>query len=202
MNRFGWGMLGLFGVLGAGVLSTIRFEPAPAPAASTAPPAPQVIPTATPAPAVAPGTLIIPVAGIKPSQLSDTWGQSRAAGAREHHAIDIMAARGTPVLAAADGTVEKIFESVPGGHTIYVRTADGATIDYYAHLDAYVPGLHEGQQVRQGEQIATVGSTGNASPDGPHLHFEIKTMAPGERWWEGTNVNPYPLLLAATRSGS
>ncbi|RYY25139.1 MAG: M23 family metallopeptidase [Sphingomonadales bacterium] len=139
-----------------------------------------------------PASLIIPVAGIASRQLSDTWGQSRGGGTREHRAIDIMAARGTPVLAAASGTVEKIFESVNGGHTIYVRTTDGKTIHYYAHLDGY--GVVEKQKVRQGQRIATVGNTGSASGGAPHLHFEVKTMQPGEGWWKGANVNPYPLL--------
>jgi murein DD-endopeptidase MepM/ murein hydrolase activator NlpD len=98
------------------------------------------------------------------------------------------------VLAAAAGTVEKIFESHNGGHTIYVRRADTGWQDYYAHLDAYAPGLHEGQVVKQGEQIGQVGSTGDASPDAPHLHYEIHQMAPGDGWWKGTEINPYPIL--------
>ncbi|NYT39923.1 M23 family metallopeptidase [Sphingomonas sp. R-74633] len=136
--------------------------------------------------------LIIPVEGVVARQLSDTWGESRGGGQREHHAIDIMAARGTPVLAAASGTVEKVFESVNGGHTIYVRTRDGTTVHYYAHLDSYL--VAEKQAVRQGERIATVGNTGSAAGGAPHLHFEIKLMQPGEGWWQGQNINPYPLL--------
>lgn len=137
---------------------------------------------------------IIPVAGVRPEQLTDTWGQSRANGAREHHAIDIMAARGTPVIAAAAGTVEKLFESREGGHTVYVRRADPAWIDYYAHLDSYAPDLREGVPVRQGQTIGAVGSTGDANPAAPHLHYEIKRMAAGEKWYLGTDVNPYPIL--------
>ena len=200
MNRFGWTVLGVVLASGALFASRVTIDnspsstPAPAPASSAVQPAVVVSAPRSAPPAHA--ALIIPVAGIRPAQLSDTWGQSRAAGARVHHAIDIMAARGTPVLAAADGKVEKIFESVPGGHTIYIRTNDGATIHYYAHLDAYAPGLHEGEPVRQGQEIATVGSTGDADPSAPHLHFEIKAMAPGQRWWEGTEINPYPLLAA------
>jgi murein DD-endopeptidase MepM/ murein hydrolase activator NlpD len=105
-----------------------------------------------------------------------------------------MATRGTAVLAAAAGTVEKIFESKDGGHTVYVRRADRAWIDYYAHLDGYAAGLHEGQVVKAGEQIGAVGSTGNASPDAPHLHYEIKHMLPGDKWYQGAEVNPYPVL--------
>jgi murein DD-endopeptidase MepM/ murein hydrolase activator NlpD len=184
VKRIGWG-LGLFMLLFAALFLSmvkIRFNP-PAESAVADQPA---------ARAVAQGTLVIPVQGVRTDQLGDTWGDSRGGGAREHHAIDIMAPKGTPVLAAASGTVEKIFESDAGGHTIYVRTPDGAAIHYYAHLDSY--GVSEKQAVRQGERIATVGSTGSAAGGAPHLHFEVKIMRPGERWWEGTNVNPYPLL--------
>lgn len=142
------------------------------------------------------GTLIIPVRGVVANQLTDTWGDARGDGTRQHHAIDIMAARGTPVLAAAAGTVEKIFESKDGGHTIYVRRADPAWQDYYAHLDSYAADLREGIQVRQGQQIGTVGSTGDADPSAPHLHYEIHRMAAGDGWWKGTEINPYPILKA------
>ena len=140
------------------------------------------------------GGLIIPVAGVTPVQLADTWGDARGDGTREHHAIDIMAARGTPVLAAAAGTVEKIFESRDGGHTVYIRRADPAWQDYYAHLDNYAPDLREGIQVKQGQQIGAVGSSGDADPAAPHLHYEIHRMAPGDGWWKGSEINPYPML--------
>lgn len=186
MNRFGWFLLLIFILLVVGFALMLR------PASEQ--PAPSPTPTAPATPVQTSSGLIIPVAGVKPEQLTDTWGQSRGGGSREHHAIDIMAPRGTPVIAAAPGRVEKIFESDNGGHTVYVRSPDGSTVYYYAHLDAYRPGLAEGQQVATGEQIATVGSTGDASPDAPHLHFEIKRMAAGEGWWQGQEVNPYPLL--------
>jgi murein DD-endopeptidase MepM/ murein hydrolase activator NlpD len=140
------------------------------------------------------GGLVIPVAGVTPDKLTDTWGDARGDGMRAHHAIDIMAPRGTPVLAAAAGTVEKIFESKNGGHTIYIRRADTAWQDYYAHLDSYAPDLREGLVVKQGQQLGQVGSTGDASPDAPHLHYEIHQMAPGDGWWKGTEINPYPIL--------
>ena len=144
---------------------------------------------------VGPAGLAIPVAGIKPEQLLDTYTQARAGGRRVHDAIDIMAANGTPVLAAAPGTVEKLFYSKGGGGiTTYVRSDDKRWIYYYAHLDEYAPGLQEGQRVERGTRIGTVGSTGNASPSGPHLHFAIHRMEPGEDWHDGSPVNPYPLL--------
>ena len=142
-----------------------------------------------------PGGLAVPVAGVRPEQLSDTYTQSRAGGARAHNAIDIMAPRGTPVVAAAPGTVEKLYLSDGGGGiTAYVRSPDRQWIYYYAHLDAYAPGLREGQQLRRGDPIGTVGFTGNANPAGPHLHFAVHRMGEGEDWHEGTAVNPYPLL--------
>jgi len=142
---------------------------------------------------VRPSGLALPVVGIKPEQLTDTYDAARGAG-RRHDALDIMAPEGTPVIAAADGTIEKLFNSVRGGLTIYERSTDGKWIYYYAHLSAYAPGLAEGQQVKRGQVIARVGHTGDASPDGPHLHFAINQMAAGERWWNGTAINPYPLL--------
>jgi murein DD-endopeptidase MepM/ murein hydrolase activator NlpD len=154
----------------------------------------------TPKLVVGPSGLAIPVAGITQSGLVDTYTQSRGGGARVHNAIDIMAATGTPVVAAAPGTVEKLFFSQGGGGiSAYVRSEDGQWIYYYAHLDAYAPGLKEGQKVRRGDPIGTVGFTGNANPAGPHLHFAVHRMAAGEDWHEGTPVNPYPLLVGGGR---
>ena len=151
---------------------------------------------------VGPAGLAVPVAGIRPTQLSDTFTQARAGGARAHDAIDIMAPRGTPVVAAASGKVEKIFDSKGGGGlTVYVRSPDHRWVYYYAHLDRYAPGLREGQEVKRGTPLGTVGSTGNASPDGPHLHFAIHRMGRGEKWHEGSAVNPYPLLAGKKASG-
>jgi murein DD-endopeptidase MepM/ murein hydrolase activator NlpD len=149
---------------------------------------------------VLPSGLALPVVGIKPDQLTDTFDAARSAG-RRHDAIDIMAAEGTPVIAASDGTVEKLFNSVRGGTTIYERSPDQKWMYYYAHLSAYAPGLHEGQQVKRGQVIGRVGHTGDASAAGPHLHFAVNTMAPGERWWNGRAINPYPLLAGKRASG-
>lgn len=156
-------------------------------------------PTTSRAPATPPpvpvGRLTIPVEGIAASQLTDTFNQARGGGSRLHEALDIMAPKGTPVVAAGPGTVEKLFLSKPGGKTVYVRSADRKTIHYYAHLDAYAAGLAEGQAVRAGQRIGTVGVTGNADPNGPHLHFAILGTTPTAKWWEPTTpINPYPLL--------
>ena len=150
---------------------------------------------------VGPSGLAIPVAGVKPGQLVDTFTQARAGGARVHDAIDIMAPDGIAVLASAPGTVEKLFFS-PGGGGIsaYVRSDDARWIYYYAHLSAYAPGIREGQRVPRGALIGYVGHTGNASPEGPHLHFAINQMRSGEKWHQGTAINPYPLLAGKPAS--
>ena len=150
---------------------------------------------------VGPAGLAIPVAGVKQKDLLDTFTQSRAGG-RAHDALDIMAPAGTPVVAATPGTVEKVyFSNGGGGNTVYIRSDDGRWTYYYAHLQSYAPGLAEGRRVRQGQVIGRVGSTGNANPAGPHLHFAINRMEPGQRWWDGEPVNPYPLLAGKQVSG-
>ena len=150
---------------------------------------------------VGPAGLAIPVEGVKQGQLVDTFDDARANG-RVHDAIDIMAPEGTPVLAAADGTVEKLFFSNGGGGiTIYERSGDGNWMYYYAHLQGYAPGLHEGQQVKQGQIIARVDHTGDAVATAPHLHFAINRMQPGQRWWQGEPINPYPLLAGKKANG-
>ena len=139
------------------------------------------------------GSLLIPVQGVAAAKLVDTFTQSRGAG-RLHDAIDIMAARGTPVLAVADGRVAKLFDSKPGGLTVYQFDTQEKLAYYYAHLDRYAPGLVEGRVLKRGEVLGYVGSTGNASPDAPHLHFAVFVLGPEKKWWQGTAVNPYPLL--------
>ena len=139
--------------------------------------------------------LLIPVKNIRPADLTDTFSDARGEGVRLHEAIDIMAPRGTSVVAAGPGTVEKLFRSDAGGNTVYVRSPDGETIHYYAHLDAYADGLKEGQRVRRGQRLGTVGSSGNAADEAPHLHFAILQTTPEAEWWEPANaINPYPLL--------
>jgi murein DD-endopeptidase MepM/ murein hydrolase activator NlpD len=137
--------------------------------------------------------LIIPVSGVRPEQLVDTFTDARTEG-RTHDAIDIPAPAGTPVLAVADGEIVKLFQSERGGTTIYQLSQDRKLIFYYAHLQGYAEGLHEGQHVHQGEVIGFVGDTGNAGAGNFHLHFSIAITADPKRYWEGTNINPYPLL--------
>lgn len=137
--------------------------------------------------------LIIPVAAVKPEQLLDTFTDSRSEG-RAHDAIDIIAPAGTPVLAAGDGEIVRLFQSERGGTTIYQLSADQKLIFYYAHLQRYADGIAVGKLVRQGEIIAFVGDTGNAGVGNYHLHFSVSIPADPKRYWEGTNINPYPLL--------
>ncbi len=151
--------------------------------------------------ATAPGGLLIPVQGIAANALTNTYLDARGAdGTRLHEAIDIMAPTGTSVLAAAPGTIAKLHRSGPGGNSIYIRSPDRLTIHYYAHLDQYASGLREGQSVRAGQALGTVGSTGNADPAAPHLHFAIMETTADAQWWEPANaINPYPLLIAAAK---
>ena len=137
---------------------------------------------------------MIPVAGIESSQLADTFTDARGNG-RVHDAIDIMAPRGTPVIAADDGKVVKLFTSVPGGLTVYQFDASERFAYYYAHLDRYAPGVVEGKQLKRGDLVGYVGYSGNASAAAPHLHFAIFVLGPEKRWWEGDAINPYPLLV-------
>lgn len=183
MTRLGKLILGLIVLLTIGFASMVRFVDTPGD--ETAQPA--VRPPAA-------GDLVVPVAGVPPGALVDSFDDERAGGERMHGALDIPAPRGTAVIAASAGRVEKLFESAEGGHTVYVRTADGRQVHYYAHLDSYAAGLGEGEAVRAGQPIGTVGFSGNADPAAPHLHFEIKTMNRGERWYQGRAINPYPIL--------
>lgn len=190
LGRRGWAGIALVILLVTFFLRTcVRLVPADRPA----PPSQRPSSSVRPAAAVT-GVLLIPVEGVPPTALTDTFTQSRAGGERPHDAIDIMAARGRAVLAAADGRVEKLFSSVEGGLTIYQRSPDGRRIYYYAHLDTYAPGLAEGQTLRRGQKIATVGSTGNADPATPHLHFAVHDISLGAPWYKGRPINPYPLL--------
>ena len=175
--------------------------PAPAPTTpqSEAPPAAAVPPGAAPpllarpADDLAERDLLVPVQGVPRTGLQDTYDDARGQG-RVHNAIDIMATRGTPVLAVEAGRIAKLFTSKLGGLTIYQYDPTETYCYYYAHLDRYAPGIKEGDQVSRGQVIAYVGSTGDASPEGPHLHFEITRLHADKKWWQGDSINPYPIL--------
>lgn len=177
--------------------------PQPAPAPSPTPelasvpvtvPATQPLSSPPSATEVITRSLIIPVPGIAPEAISDTFNEMRGS-ARRHEALDIMAPRGTPVVAVDDGVIKKLFTSQYGGLTIYQFDPSETVSYYYAHLDRYADGLKEGVAVKQGDVLGYVGSTGNASPSAPHLHFTIFRLGAEKRWWEGEALNPYPLLV-------
>ena len=138
--------------------------------------------------------LLIPVEGVAPSDLHDTFTSDRAG--HRHEAIDIAAARGTRVRAVADGRLVKLFSSVPGGLTIYQFDSSGRFAYYYAHLDRYADGLKEGMPIHRGDLLGYVGTTGNAPPNAPHLHFAVFRLAADHKWWRGEAVNPFDALHA------
>lgn len=145
-------------------------------------------------PALAPSNkLLVPVQGVQASQLSDTFDQARGEQ-RRHEALDIMAPKGMPVIAAADGKVVKLFQSKPGGLTVYQFDPTEQFAYYYAHLDRYADGVAEGKELKRGDLVGYVGVTGNSDPNAPHLHFAVVRLTPEKQWWKGTPVNPYPLM--------
>jgi murein DD-endopeptidase MepM/ murein hydrolase activator NlpD len=139
-----------------------------------------------------------PIEGLKAKDLFDSFDQMR--GASKHEAIDIMEPRLTPVHAVVDGVITKLFLSKAGGNTIYLFDTAGVFCYYYAHLDGYAAKLAEGQHVTRGDVIGYVGSSGNASPNAPHLHFTIYAIGPDKHWWHGTPINAYPFLLQLLQS--
>ena len=156
-------------------------------------PLPEVDAAAAAAPAATSGKLLIPVEGLKYAQLSNNFDQPRGKE-RHHEALDIMAPTGTKVVAVADGKVVKLFNSKPGGLTLYQFDPNEKLAYYYAHLDKYADGIKEGQAIKRGELIGYVGATGNANPAAPHLHFAVFELTPEKQWWKGTPVNPYPMM--------
>ena len=150
-------------------------------------------PAAEPQPELRERSLLIPVQGIAPAALHDDFNDARAGGLRVHHALDIMAARGTPVLAVEDGRIVRLHQGGSGGITVYQLDRSGRYGYYYAHLDRYADGLAEGKTVTRGDVLGFVGSTGNASRNAPHLHFAIYEVDDPRRPWRGRPINPYPL---------
>ena len=139
--------------------------------------------------------LLLPVAGIHTDQLVDSFDEPRD-GSRRHHAIDILAPRGTPVLAADDGKVLRVSWNSAGGNTVYATDAESRVVYYYAHLDHYREGLAAGMPLMKGDTIGFVGTTGNAPKDIPHLHFQIMRMPHDGKYWNGEPINPFSILRA------
>jgi murein DD-endopeptidase MepM/ murein hydrolase activator NlpD len=138
------------------------------------------------------GKLAMPVPDVDLAKLTSNFAEKR--GGHAHEALDIMAPRGTPVMAVDQGNVVKLFTSKEGGLTVYQFDDSRTHCYYYAHLDHYAPGLKEGMLLRRGEVLGYVGSTGNASANAPHLHFAVFILGPEKQWWQGTAIDPLPLL--------
>ena len=128
--------------------------------------------------------IAMPFTDVTKRQIADTWGAPRGTG-RRHEGQDIFAPKGTPILSATNGYVYKIGENNLGGQTVSVISA-GGRVYYYAHLDAYAPGLEVGDPVTTRTVLGFVGTTGNAQGTPPHLHFGVYTMSGA--------INPLPLL--------
>lgn len=176
--------------------------PAPTASAEIAQPAPPeavVAPTAPSMPNTsAASALLVPVAGVSAAQLNDTYNQARGSE-RRHEALDILAPKGTEVFAVADGRLTKLFNSKPGGITLYQFDMSEKYAYYYAHLDRYADGIKEGMMLKRGDLVGYVGYTGNADQAAPHLHFAVFELGPEKQWWKGTPLNPYPLLGGGKR---
>jgi len=138
-------------------------------------------------------TFEMPVEGVKPEQLVRSF-EDRRSGSRAHEALDILAPRNTPVKAVEDGAIARLFESKAGGITIYQFDPTEQYCYYYAHLERYADGLHDGDKVRKGQVIGYVGTSGNAPKNTPHLHFAIFKLTAAKHWWEGTPIDPYDVL--------
>jgi peptidoglycan LD-endopeptidase LytH len=153
-----------------------------------------VIPSSAPeAKELAARNLEIPVSGVRTDALVRSYHDARSGG-REHEALDILAPRGTPVVAVEDGTVAKLFVSKAGGNTIYQFDPGREYSYYYAHLERYADGLTDGMAVKRGQVIGYVGTSGNAPKNTPHLHFAVFRLTPEKHWWEGTPVDPFDIL--------
>ena len=192
MTKLGWFIIGFIALIVAAFVSMTSFR-------GSAKRSPDVV-SARVATAV-PGKLTVPVAGVKRNDLVRNWGDPRGGGTRPHHGLDIVAPSGTPVVAAASGMVEKLFQSGLGGTTVYVRSPDRRWTYYYAHLAGYAPGLSEGRKVAAGETIGYVGDTGDAGPGNYHLHFGTTRTEPAHHWYQGQDVDPYPMLAAGGAGG-
>ena len=143
--------------------------------------------------------LQIPVAGVPSTKLEDTFRDDRDGGARVHNAIDILAPRNTPILAADDGEILRMSSNALGGITIFATDRDRQFVYYYAHLDHYDPAMYAGRRLTKGETIGYVGTTGNAPKNIPHLHFQIMRWPADGKYWIGEPINPFPVLRDGNR---
>jgi len=199
VNRVGWVILALFALLGGGVALLTRIGGGEGA---------RVLNDRLRAKvenrigvSLSPGELAVPVKGVARSALRQSWGAPRDGGLRAHTGLDIPAPRGTPVLAAADGVIEKLYDSRFGGTALYERSPDRRWTYYYAHLAGYAAGLTEGDRVSAGQLIGYVGDSGNAGRRNYHLHFGLTRQRPEQRWWQGREVDPFPVLAGGRPRG-
>jgi len=169
---------------GAPVLATVTAEPADATLVAEV------------------GSLFFPVSGMESTRLDDSFDDARDGGARKHHAIDIMAPRGTPVLSVQDGRILRLSNSDKGGTTIYATDLDARFVFYYAHLEKYHENIYTGRPLMRGDTIGFVGTSGNAPKSVPHLHFQVMRMPADRKYWNGEPINPYPLLHNTTSAST
>ena len=177
------------GALG-GLLFLLLCLVEPLPRAATAAPAARSPASDSPTDS-RPVDLLFPLLAVSPSAMADSFNDAR--GERIHHAVDIMAPRHSDVVAVADGSIARLTTSVAGGIAVYEWSAGQRFVYYYAHLQEYAPRLLEGQTVRRGQVLGYVGTTGNAPPGTPHLHFAIARVEKKGQWWGGTPIDPYPI---------
>jgi murein DD-endopeptidase MepM/ murein hydrolase activator NlpD len=196
------GVIGLYLWSGTGSADPVLVIASPATVLAPALPCVPVAATAAPEPRViktpAAYRLLIPVAGVPAIALKDSFDDARGSESR-HEAIDILAPRGTQVFAVADGTIAKLFNSKPGGLTVYQFDTSERFSYYYAHLDGYAADVKEGMALKRGDLVGYVGTSGNADPKTPHLHFATFALGPEKQWWKGSPINPYPLLGGTAR---
>ena len=137
-----------------------------------------------------PVPLLFPLAGVDLATIGEGFDARR--GRRQHAAVDVAAPRRTPVRAAADGVV-RLTRHAGAGLTVEHDEVSGRFCLIYAHLDGYAPGLRDQDRVVRGQTIGYVGTTGNAPPHVPHLHFAVHSRA-GGGCWSGAAVDPVPLF--------
>jgi murein DD-endopeptidase MepM/ murein hydrolase activator NlpD len=144
--------------------------------------------------------LMVPVAGVDPGGVPDTFEDARDDGRRRHEALDIFAPRGTPVVSADAGVVLAVRESRHGGLTVYATDPDRRFVYYYAPLDRYRAGLRAGAMLARGDVLGAVGTSGNADRRAPHLHFQVTIVDDAGEWWNGRAIDPRPFFVRSGRA--
>lgn len=175
------------------ITPTAPEEPSPVSPPPSPPPAAPPVLEADPVSDLRHRKLDMPVLGSQREALHQSFDEARG-GSRKHEAIDILAPKGTPVVAVEDGTIAKLFLSDAGGITVYLFDPTGTYCYYYAHLDRYADGLADGARIRRGQVLGYVGVTGNAPKNTPHLHFAIFKLTESRKWWQGTAIDPYTVM--------